>query len=64
MKIRKSDILEILLFVVWLPGWLVLNYLKILDPLIALIIYPIVVIPLYYYYKKFEAQEKEASKLI
>jgi len=64
MKIRKSDVLGLVLFVGWIPGWLLLGYLKILDPIIALVIYPIGVIPLYYFTKKFEKQEREAEKLI
>lgn len=64
MKIRKSDVLGLLLFVGWIPGWLLLGYWKILDPVILLIFYPIGVIPLYYFMKKFEGKEREAMKLI
>jgi len=49
---------------VWIPAFLFISMSKILDPIIMLISYPVVVIPLYYFYKKFEKQEKERSKLI
>jgi len=49
---------------IWIPAFLFISMSKILDPVIMLILYPVVVIPLYYFYKKFEKQEKERSKLI
>lgn len=60
---KRSDILFLILFVAFIPTWLFISLQEYFDPILMLVIYPLVTIPLYMMKRKEEKKEEQKEKL-
>lgn len=61
--LRKSDVFYLSLFCGWIPLFVILPSFKLIDPLIILGLYPVITVPLYLLYKKYD-KEEQRRKLV